>query len=543
MKRFWLLASLLLVPNLPCNAQAPVFYVQADSTVGPNTGFWRATGSDLLFALTQRPSGQALLDRMAATGSHLYLRCHYTLSSRKMFGFQVGGQVYSEDAAGRPIYHFERINRIFHEFVRRGLKPVVEYDFLPKALQTTPPNGKNDEGFSASHRGPKDWRKWRDLLRSFTQNLADTFGLDEIRNWYFEVWNEPDSWPQDDLATFFKMYDVFVDAVKSVDPALRVGGPACYHETFLRDFLEHVTRGRNFVTGQLGTPIDFISYHIYGLSGSWLNRKPQIQPRVVTFTRSLLWIQRLLKTFPELDGVEFHLNEWGLSSHFSKTVFRYPELVYRNNEESALFLVKLVDCLYALHDSYDFTVSLLGYWGFAWEAELGQFFRGNRTLTTAGNIPKPIQTAFELLARLGPQRLAVRGPKPGGRYGLLATRRTNGRLQLLVYNYAECDDDLSQIDPITVVIQGLTSRSYLTLNAFVLDRQHLNTFRAWQAQGSPKSVAEADLGALWRAAQLKPTYRFTVPVRDSEAVLQLYLPRHSLVLLEERPQGSGHSGP
>ncbi len=533
MRRTWLVVGLLLLSSTPCGAQPPVFQVVADSVVGPNTGFWRAAGSDLLFALTERPSGQALLDRMAATGSHVYLRCHYTFSSREMFGLQVGGQVYSEDTTGKPVYHFERINRIFREFVRRGLKPVVEYDFLPEPLRGPPPDRSNDEGFAATYRGPRDWDKWRDLLRAFTQNLVNTFGLEEVRTWYFEVWNEPDSWPRNDLATFFKMYDVFADAVKSVDPALRVGGPACYHEAFLRDFLEHVARGRNFVTGRRGAPIDFISYHLYGLSGSWLNRKPHIPPRVVTFTRSLLWIQRLLRTFPELKGVEFHLNEWGLSSHFSKTVAQYPELEFRNDETSALFLVKLVDCLYALHDNYDFTVSLLGYWGFAWEAELGEFFRGNRTLTTAGNVPKPIQTAFELLARLGSERLAVGGPRPGGRYGVLATRSRTGRLQLLVYNYAESDDDLARTDLVTVTLRHLRSTPRVSFNVYVLDRKHLNTYRAWQAQGEPKTVGEADVNALLRATQLRPGYRISAPIRDGEATLELFLPRHSLVLLEE----------
>jgi len=532
-KRLWLLVSLLLVANVPCEAEEPVFCVQVDSTVGPNTGFWRAAGSDLLFYLTQRPSGQALLDRMAATGSHVYLRCHYTLSGKRMFGHQVGGQVYSEDAQGKPVYHFERINRVFREFVRRGLKPIVEYDFLPEPLRAAPSEQANDEGFRSTYRGPKDWNKWRNLLRAFTKNLVDTFGRKEVRSWYFEVWNEPDSWPRDDIDTFYKMYDVFVDAVKSVDPKLRVGGPACYHEAFLRDFLEHVTHGRNFVTGKQGTPIDFISYHLYALSGSWLNRKPQIPPRVVTFTRSLLWIQRLLRTFPELKGTEFHLNEWGLSSHFSKTVDRFPELVFRNNEESALFLIKLVDCLYALRDNYDFEVSLLGYWGFAWEADLGVFFRGNRSLMTAGNVPKPIQTAFELLARLGKERLAVKGPRPGGRFGLLATRAADGRLQLLAYNYAECDDDLDRVDPVTVKIDHVEHTDSLCFNAFVLDRQHLNTYRAWEAQGRPRTVREANVAALLRVARLTPAYQVSVKVEDGRATLQLFLPRHSLVLLEQ----------
>ena len=68
-------------------------------------------------------------------------------------------------------------------------------------------------------------------------------------------------------------------------------------------------------------------------------------------------MSRLLNKYEGLQGVEFHINEWGMSSHFQKTVADYPDLVYRNSEESALFLVKLVDC----------PTSMLLYRGGAWK--------------------------------------------------------------------------------------------------------------------------------------------------------------------------------
>ena len=84
--------------------------------------------------------------------------------------------------------------------------------------------------------GPNNWKKWSDLMKAATQNFIDVFGEEEVRTWYFEVWNEPDGWPMDQLDVFYKMYDVFVDAVTSVNDEFRVGGPACYHEYFLRPF-------------------------------------------------------------------------------------------------------------------------------------------------------------------------------------------------------------------------------------------------------------------------------------------------------------------
>jgi len=229
-------------------------------------------------------------------------------------------------------------------------------------------------------------------MKTTTQNLIDVFGAEEVRTWYFEVWNEPDGWPKDQLEVFYKMYDEFGAAVTSVDPQLKVGGPACYHEYFLRPFLNHVTNGTNYVTGEKGTRIDFISYHIYGLSGKWLNQEPHIQPQVQQFGRSVLWLQRLVKDFPSLKKTEFHINEWGLSSNYYRTVADYPDLVYRNSITSPLFLVKLVNALFQIEDNYNFPISMLLYWGFSWEADEDEFFVGKRELLTAGNTPKPIQT-------------------------------------------------------------------------------------------------------------------------------------------------------
>ena len=79
----------------------------------------------------------------------------------------------------------------------------------------------------------------------------------------FEVWNEPDGWPMDQLDVFYKMYDVFVDAVTSVNDEFRVGGPVWLPRVFSTPFLNHVVNGTNHVTGGKGTRIDFLFLIIF----------------------------------------------------------------------------------------------------------------------------------------------------------------------------------------------------------------------------------------------------------------------------------------
>ena len=298
------------------------YTINAQKVIGPNTRFWQALGHDFLFQLVNEPVGQELLDRMQEHNSCTYFRTHYTFSNNtgrdKLAEGSICGRVLVYDEHGNPHYDFSVVNKTFKEYVKRGMKPIVEFDFFPDHMARDFESSPNDEDFAAKEGEPNDWKAWEQLLHRFMGNLVDTFGTEELRTWYFEVWNEPDGWPQEHMDVFYRLYDVFAHTVKSYDTEFKVGGPACYHIYFLRDFLDHVVKGQNFVTGKTGSPLDFVSYHLYGLSGSWLPKAPHIVPTVQRFNLELLWIQRLLNSYDLTDHVEFHLNEWGQSSHFQK---------------------------------------------------------------------------------------------------------------------------------------------------------------------------------------------------------------------------------
>lgn len=509
------------------------FVIDPWKVAGPNTRFWEAAGSDLLFWETLRPEGQSLLDRMEQKKTCRYLRCHYTFSDIFKWNAQLGGQVYTEDEDGKPIYNFNTINKCFAEYVKRGIKPIVEYDFIPEKICYTSDNQVKEleEGLKVNLRGPADWNKWRELLRAFTQNLLDTFGLDEIRTWYFEVWNEPDGWPVEDLPTFFRMYDIFVDVVTSVDDKLRVGGPGCYSLYFLRDFLRHVAEGTNFVTGKKGTRVDFISYHIYGTQGVYAAEYPLVKPTILRFLQDILSIQRrLISKYPGLKDVEFHLNEWGVCSNWHRKVYDYPCLEFRNSEFSPLFLVKLVHCLYAAKDAFQFPISMLLYWGFAGEAAEDRLFQGMRELVTAGNLPKPIQTGFEMMSLLGEERLAVSGPKPGSNANILATRTGEKQIEFIIYHFDELDDEPEGEERQEVEISRLPENHLVEITGYILDHERHNTYRAWQQQGSPSTIDEADLASLKKVGELTPDISYTMNTNEGKLKLDIKMQKHSMRL-------------
>jgi hypothetical protein len=201
----------------------------------------------------------------------------------------------------------------------------------------------------------------------------------------------------------------------------------------------------------------------------------------------------------------------------------------RDTEFSALFFVKLVSSLYALRESYGFCPALMLYWGFSYEAHNGLLFNGERSLTTAGDLPKPILTAMELLERTGDLLLATDGKKNGGPVGFLATADADRQaLQLVAYHFDEQDPYDGADKTVDVAIEALEGRE-IRFECYTMDKDS-TAYAAWVRQGCPETPKEADMAALMAAAEPKPT-ALTVPIVDGRAEIRLSLAPSSLVLL------------
>lgn len=508
------------------------FLINTDTKRFKNSKIWAACGSDELYPVVLSPEGEFLLKRMQRFDTCRYARNHYALSKEYCNGLRLGGDVYSEDENGNPIYDFSYINEVYSKLLSHGIKPIVELDFLPDEL-----SGKDaaieQEGTNErllNHFYPTDWKKWADLLTAFVQNLAAVFGKDEIRTWYFEVWNEPDNWPIDSWNEFFKLYDVFVDCVTKVDDKLKVGGPGCFRQHFMYAFLDHIVNGTNFVTGKKGSRIDFLSYHVYGTSGGWLNEYPLIMPSVQRFSQELAWIERMIEKYDGLTGIEFLLDEWGVVSNYERSVKEYPVLEIRNSEYSALFATKLIDVLLNHKKLYGLNISMALFWGFANEDFFKVFFNGNRSLTTGHGICKPVQTAFELLSLLDDEFVEV-NHIAGGDDGVIATA-SNNAAHALVYYFNEFDADRKLPNRnYRVVFTGLADGVY-KLNVYTLDDEHNNTYRKWQSSGSPEIPDESTIDALKKQQEITADETKTVTVKNGTIEYSAALKSVSMKMIE-----------
>ncbi len=62
--------------------------------------------------------------------------------------------------------------------------------FMPKKLASDP-NALHAFWYKQNVAPRKDWDKWQQLVENFTRHLVERYGENEVAQWYFEVWNEP----------------------------------------------------------------------------------------------------------------------------------------------------------------------------------------------------------------------------------------------------------------------------------------------------------------------------------------------------------------
>src|SRR5439155_14640908 len=114
---------------------------------------------------------------------------------------------------------------------------------------------------------PKDYDKWRELVYQWTKHCVERYGVEQVEQWYWEVWNEANgAYCQASPQEFCKLHDYAIDGVRRALPTARVGGPdvAGSGGKFMRDFLEHCLHGEKFASGKTCTRLDFVSFHAKG---------------------------------------------------------------------------------------------------------------------------------------------------------------------------------------------------------------------------------------------------------------------------------------
>ena len=547
----FLLCGCLWAQQNPASVRVEVHLDQPDGTIAPIWNFFGYDEPNYSYA----PNGKKLLGELAALGPVLaYVRVHNLFTTGDGSASLKWGSTnaYTEDAAGNPVYSWTILDRIFDSFHAAGVKPLVELGFMPQALSTHPEPYRHNfphESVSSIYTGwaypPKDYQKWSELVFQFVHHLRERYGDAEVKTWRWEVWNEPDiGYWQGTPEEYFKLYDFSAAAVLRALPGARIGGPdatgPAYPKAaeFLRSFLEHCAHQKNFATGKIGSPLDFISYHPKG-SPKW--QEDHVQMGVARQLASIEQGFKIVASFPEWRHTPIVLGESDPEGCAACSAKDNPQNSYRNGPLYAAYTAEVFSHTLALIKREQ--INFLGAVTWAFEFEDQPPFEGYRELATNG-IDKPVLNAFRMFGLLGNDRVKATssgtlstedvitaGVRGQPEVGVVATRK-NREVEILVWNYH--DDDLpAAAAPIDLSLIGLPIEvKRALLEHFRVDSEHSNAFGAWKAMGSPASLSQSQQDALEKSGQLQllssPEW---MSIEDKALHLHFDLPRQGLSLL------------
>ncbi len=545
------LCLMALIASLrPCAAtnSFPVrIIVDASKPVGELKPIWRFFGADEPNYAYMR-NGQKLLTELGELApGKVFFRAHNLLTSGDGTPALKWGSTgaYSEDASGAPIYNWTILDQIFDTYVARGVLPYAQIGFMPQALSTKPepyrhhwtPQAKYEEIYTGWAYPPNNYQRWGDLVYQWASHCIQRYGADEVEKWYWEVWNEPNiGYWRGTAAEFHRLHDVAIEAVRRALPRARVGGPdvAGSGGRFMRDFLDHCLTGTNYATGQVGTPLDFVSFHAKGAPST---TNDHVVMGIAAHLRTVDEGFRIVSSYAALKGKPVIIGE---SDPEGCAACQGPTLAYRNGTMYSSYTAASFARIHELAQRHG--VNLEGALTWAFEFEDQPYFAGFRSLASNG-IDKPVLNVFRMFSRMEHEQIRVwsdgassletvlaRGIRGQPDVSALASRSGN-RITVLAWHYHDEDIDGPEAR-VTMEVKGLPPTGVQPkLQHFRIDEEHSNAFTAWKRLGSPQTLTPGEYATLEAASKLaSPGNAADISNTADGLTLKFSLPRRAVDL-------------
>lgn len=552
--KYAIISCILLFFSITAIAQTITFEVDVQKKIEPMRPIWAWFGYDEP-NYTYMKDGKKLLTELSELSyTPVNVRVHNLLTTGDGTAALKWGSTnaYTEDKKGRPVYDWTIVDSIFDTFVVRGMKPLVEIGFMPKALSVKPepyqhmwsPSAHYNDIYTGWAYPPKDYKKWRELVFQWVKHSVERYGENEVASWYWEVWNEPNiGYWQGTFEEYCKLYDYAADGLKSAFPRAKIGGP---HSTdpsnkganeFLRKFLEHCVRGTNYATGKVGSHLDYIGFHAKG--------GPQVIENNVRMNigRQLLNVSKgfeVVASFPELKHLPIIIGESDPEGCAACSIDHHPQNAYRNGTMYSSYTAASFARKYELARNHG--VNFIGAVSWSFEFEDQAWFAGFRDLATNG-VDKPVLNVFRMFGMMKGDLVAIKSSAPLSaeemtRNSVRTSPDVNGiasiddkSAAIMVWNYH--DDDLpAQASEILLNIKGLGNRRVLVTH-YRIDDKFSNSYEVWKAMGQPQNPSPEQLEILQQKGQLE---MYTSPVwkdvSNGRIAVDFPLPRQGVSLIK-----------
>jgi len=421
-------------------------------------------------------SGHAPLAIRADWQAHM-LRCHSELGFQyvrfhALLSDEMGTLICEEE---RLLYSFFNADQIIDFLLSIGMRPFVELSFMPETLAS---GHTTVFRYAANVTPPKDYDQWATLIHELTAHWVNRYGASEVREWFFEVWNEPNleafwTGSQED---YFQLYRRTVIAIKSVDESLKVGGPATADSQWIPEFLDYCKKNA------LG--VDFISTHQYpndafGKPGADTVTQLEHAPRGAMK-------EQAGRARDEARGLPLYYTEWNISSN--------PRDPLHDEPFAAAFVTRIIMEARGLVQGYSF-------WTFSDIFAENYFpsvpFHGGFGLLNLHGIAKPTYRAFQLLHGLGTELLEV-----DGRHSTVDAWvvRKSDAVTILMTNLAMPRHPI-QTELVNLRLTGAPSPRKAWTER--IDEEHANPRLLWETMGEPEYLNASQVEQLEMASILR----------------------------------------
>ena len=419
-------------------------------------------------------------------------------------------------------YNFNACGAAYDNVLAAGMKPFVELSYMPGRLALRE-EGRPVEGFFFYRPKivpPKDDAAWVDYIQAFMRYLIHRYGVEEIRTWFFEVWNEPDlpgAFFNGTREEYFHLYALTARAIKAVDAGIPVGGPATSNSKWVKSFLAFCR--------QNDVPVDFVSTHQYAgdplggvedqgdmeaenPGGDWSQSAEQQRARLAT-AEEKTFLAGLRALMPDKSETTDLPNDLFIKN--ARTVRAQAgdmPLYYTEWNENAIFSAWTNDTRKVA--AYDVKMALeLGdamdgssIWCFSDIFEelhpFAQEFHGGFGMLTQQGIPKPVYYAMKMLADAGDERIDLGPDATSGEFGIAAFRK-GGDVQVLLFRQRMKNEALPR-ERVRVALELDGRPTDLTLRR--VDEDHGNPLSIWQRMGSPVSLNRAEVERIRRESEV-----------------------------------------
>ena len=431
----------------------------------PLPHFWEHTvGSDhALMAL--RADWRAQLERAHRELGFRHVRFHGLLDDD--MGTLVGEE-------GKLLHSFFNADNIVDYLLAIGMRPFVELSFMPSALSS-------GDTTVFKYRGnvtpPKDVAQWCTLIERLVIHWVERYGVREVRNWFFEVWNEPNlaAFWTGSQQDYFELYRRTAVTIKGVDKRLRVGGPASAANAWIHDFIEYC--------GGANAPLDFISTHHYPTDAFGAPGDDTLTQ--LSKSRRSVMRDEARAVRGQAGPLPVYYTEWSSSSN--------PRDSLHDEPFAAAFAVKTTFEAAGLVQGYS-------WWTFSDIFEENFFpaeaFHGGFGLLNVEGVAKPVYRAFQLLHGLGDEQLAGNGAHPT--VDAWAVRGDKG-IRVIVTNFALPRHPVKN-ETVEVVLEHFRGHARASLQR--VDARHANAPAAWRRMRRPQFPSPAQVRRLARASEM-----------------------------------------